>query len=111
MHPGMMAQGGGMPQQVHPDFYMMQQEGQQRVPPMHMANSQMPQVCFAKVFENIFKKCLVPSNAACNLRPISASLRPAIDFNDGCSGTVPRSTALSSTNVESERKTKLTIVG
>jgi hypothetical protein len=46
MHPGMMTH---QPQQMHPDFYMMQQQQvnqQQRVPPvnMHMAPSQMQQV-------------------------------------------------------------------
>lgn len=43
MHPGMIQPG------MHPDpqFYMLQQDGQQRVPPMHMANSQQ----MSQVFE------------------------------------------------------------
>lgn len=47
MHPNIMPQGGMQAQgAMHPDFYMMQQGGQQRVPPIHMASSQMQQVSF-----------------------------------------------------------------
>jgi hypothetical protein len=55
-----MTAQAGMPQQMHPDFYMMQnQSGQQRVPPMHMAPSQMQQVSKETYFlKSLFKSRL-----------------------------------------------------
>lgn len=101
MHPNMMHQGGMPQQQMHPDFYMMQQQGgQQRVPPMHMAPSQMQQV-FLQFLNLNYDLFLVSINV---LPILCSTLWSTIFNNDGHTIAISWPTALPTTNVESKCK-------